>query len=294
VLDERDEQEIETRLRAALLARTEMVSHASLRPGVPPNVHTAGLKSRERRWAFVSSWRQLMVPVSVAAALAGGIFVGAALPDGGHGSASAAASGGSTGPSATPSSPTAAPSTAAATETGQSAGAATTFGGLAFQAADWSLTTVDATSACLAPKGHVAPAAGSTALPCGVDALWIKAGATSATWPLSTVTEKSGWWPKTVTAVTAIPCPSAAAATATASTTVATSALLRSTDKYPLSGTATAKYKEWTVSCTDGSGAVPRLWQIATTPPVVLTAVSVNPVDDAALLAIVASVQPAQ
>lgn len=293
VLDERDEQEIETRLRAALLARTEMVSHASLRPGVPPNAHTAGLKSRERRWGFVNSWRQLLVPVSVAAALAGGIFVGAALPDDGSkgSSVSAAASGGSTGASATPTTAitSAAPTTGAPTAGSPGGAVATTFGGLSFQAADWSLTQVDASSACLAPKGHVAPAAGS-ALPCGVDALWIKTGATAATWPLSTAADKAGWWPKTV-AVTAIPCPGATAGT---SATVATSALLRSTDKYPLAGTTTAKYKEWTVSCTDDSGAVPRLWQIASAPSVVLTAVSVNPSDDAELLAIVASAKPAQ
>ena len=299
VLDERDEQEIETRLRAALLARTELVSHASLRPGVPPNAHTAGLKARGSRRGFITSWRQLLVPVSVAAALAGGVFVGAALPDKDHGSAgtAAAASGGSavhTTAAPSPSTPAGAASTTGTVTTTPAAGA-TSFGGLTFQAVDWTLTTVDASSACLAPKSHAAPAGGASGasgagLPCGVDALWIKTGATPAAWPLSTATAKAGWWPVTVKTVTAIPCPGAGTA---ASATVATSALLRSTDKYPLADSTSAKYKEWSVSCSDGSGAVPRLWQVGTNPPVVLTAVSVNPSDDATLLAIVASAHPA-
>jgi hypothetical protein len=164
----------------------------------------------------------------------------------------------------------------------------TSFGGLTFQTADWSLTPIDATSACLAPKGHLAPTAGA-GLPCGVDALWIDATATTGSWPLSTATGKAGWWPKTVASVTAIPCPGG-----TSTVDVATSALLRSSDKYTLAGTATAKYKEWTVSCADGSGVVPRLWQVGTAQPVALTAVSVNPSNDVTLLAIVASVRPAQ
>lgn len=296
VLDERDEQEIETRLRAALLARTELVSHASLRPGVPPNAHTAGLKARGGPRGFITSWRQLLVPVSVAAALAGGIFVGAALPDSDHGSAgtAAAASGGTTGHTTAPSPSTAAStaSTLASTPASTPAAGGTSFGGLTFQAADWTLTPVGDSSACLAPKSHTALAAGSTGagLPCGVDALYIKSGATSAAWPLSTATAKAGWWPATVKTVTAIPCPGAGTA---ASATVATSALLRSTDKYPLADSTSAKYKEWTVSCSDGTGAVPRLWQVGTNPPVVITAVSVNPSDDATLLAIVASAHPA-
>lgn len=286
VLDERDEQEIETRLRAALLARTEMVSHASLRPGVPPNAHTASLKKQSSRWGFVTSWRQLLIPVSVAAALAGGIFVGAALPDNsGHGGAASAAAGGPTTVPSVSASVTASPSG----PTSPAGPGPTTFGGLSFQTAGWALTPIDATSACLAPQGHAGPAAGAT-LPCGVDALWIKTGVTAGSWPLSTATDKAGWWPKTVASVTAIPCPGGSGASGV---DVATSALLRSSDKYALAGTATAKYKEWTVSCSDGSGAVPRLWQVGTTEPVALTAVSVNPGDDGTLLAIVASMRPA-
>lgn len=286
VLDERDEQEIEKRLRAALLARSEMVTHARLRPGVPPNAHTAGLKSRERRWGFAGNWRQLLIPVSVAAALAGGIFVGAALPDNSHSAtSSAAASGGAS------SLPTSAAPTAAATASSPAASPAagvTSFAGLTFEAADWKLTALDSGSACLAPQGHVAPAAGAV-LPCGVDALYIKTGAGAASWPLSTAGARAGWWPQTVTSVTAIPCPGAAS-----SVDVATSNLLRSTDKYALGATATAKYKEWMVSCSDGSGVVPRLWVLGTTQPVALAAVSATPSDDVELLAIVASFRGAK
>jgi len=53
-VEQRDEQEIETRLRAAFLARSELVTHQTLRPGVPPNAHTAAKPTGRRGWGSVS------------------------------------------------------------------------------------------------------------------------------------------------------------------------------------------------------------------------------------------------
>jgi hypothetical protein len=305
-VNERDEQEIETRLRAAFQARSELVTHQKLRPGVPPNAHTAAKQEKRRGWAF--SLRAALVPVSVAAALVGGIFVGAKLPNHSgteHGGIQAGSSGGTSaglqsGPPATgtpagqatvSSSPATAPTTSSgspATASGPTGSPAEiAFAGLAFQPVDWQLVPLDATTACVLPKGHEAPDK-SAALPCGVDSLLIDTDAPADGWPVGTANLKEGWWPKAADAAagSTVPCPGTKA---TAKNSVKSSATLRTDPKYPLSGTGVADYREWTVACTDGSGVVPRLWQVKGTKTVAVSAVSANARYDADLLRIVAS-----
>ena len=309
-VNEADEQEIETRLRAAFLARGELVTHQLLRPAVPPNEHTAGAKSAgRRRWTL--NWRTALVPVSIAAALVGGVFVGMKLPDDKGGQAYSTGSSGSAhtsanAPGSQASTPDHAPNTqsadatqSAAQSTAQPGAKEATFGGLAFQSAGWQLAPLDGASACLLPKAHDAPDKAAV-LPCGVDALMIQTAASPDAWPLSTATGKEGWWPKAgstpggtnqgTAPAGAVPCP---AAKPSAKNLVKSSTPFRADDKYPLAGSTTADFREWAVTCADGSGAVPRLWQIKGTQTIAVTAVSVNARYDGALLQIVASMHPA-
>ena len=296
-MEQQDELEIETRLRAALQARSELVTHSTLRPGVPPNEHTAGAKAARGAWW---SWRRLLVPATVAAALAGGVFVGAALPhdsdktvsSGGPGG-STPAPGGSSGPNYQGQSPAV-------------SGTEASLNTLRFTlAAGWQVAPIDTTSACVLPKSRAVPSAGETApaagkgagggaaaLPCGVDALYLKTDATAGAWPLSAVGQATGWWPGTVASASAITCP---AARPDAKNAVKNSVMLRSSAKYVLSPQVTAEYHEWAVTCASGSGARPMLWKLDTagtapaTTSVVATVVSSDPAYDSALLGMVGS-----
>jgi hypothetical protein len=323
-VSERDEQEIETRLRAAFLARSELVTHQKLRPAIPPNAHTAGASGvGRRRWGF--NWRIALVPVSVAAALVGGVFVGTKLPDdrsgashttvfSGSGSgtfgtqapsngASAAASASRGGQVGQPDQATSPPAGLPSLTPNASQPSATreiTFAGLALRPADWQLTAIDDSSACLLPKGHDALDK-SSVLPCGIDALLIQTNASAADWPIATANAKDGWWPKagaapnataTAPTTTTVPCPAAKPSTAKNQNLVKSSASFRTDQAYPLAGTTTADFREWTVTCADGTGAVPRLWQIKGAKTVAITAVSVDARYDAALLQVVASMHP--
>jgi hypothetical protein len=293
-VNQQDEQEIETRLRAALLARSEQVTHQSLRPGVVPNAHTANAAARARRgWNF--SWRSFLVPVAVAAALTGGVFVGVKLPQ--HSSSTATVSpGAGPGGQASPVFGASTSGTPAPSPTLDGANPESSFGGLQFQLAGWSMEPVGTSTAsvCLLPPKHAAPDAAAE-LPCGVDALMIKSDATTATWPVSGAKAKDGWWPVSDAALADIPCPAIKPGAGTAqvgSVVVKNSDLLRNDAAYPLSGTATADYREWTVICTDGTGLRPMLWQTHGGKTVV-TAISASARNDADLLRIVASMRPA-
>lgn len=316
-VEQRDELEIETRLRAALQARSELVTHSSLRPGIPPNEHTAGVRARRDAWW---SWRRMWVPVTVAAALAGGVFVGAQLPSGSSDKTAVSPGGGVT-PSVTASTG----STDSSTPPMQNQVAAATpanVGTLAFNLADgWQVTKISDTSGCVTPKTRPAPAAAadSAALPCGVDGLYLKADAAPTAWPLSTATKSTGWWPAAVDAASDITCPAAqSGSTGTAKDTVKDSVLLRSSTKYALTAQAaqtgqaaqdgqnapaaqaTAEYHEWAVTCDTGSGVQPMLWKLNAAPGAaapatfaVATVVSADPEYDSALLGMVGSLHQA-
>ncbi|GAA1989534.1 hypothetical protein [Catenulispora subtropica] len=324
-MEQRDELEIETRLRAALTARSELVTHSTLRPGIPPNEHTAGLKAKR---AGLWSWRRFLVPATVAAALVGGVFVGAQLPDD-KSNTVGAGSGGTSVPGSTAPSTAAAPDTQAtqpsaqgapSTESSQSAtptpaAAETSVATLHFALADgWQVAPLDATSACVTPKAKAAGAAPSGAsttgagggaaaaaagLPCGVDALYLKSDAASDAWPRSTATKATGWWPKAVDAASDITCPTAKPGSADK---VQDSMPLRSSAKYVLGGAGssagaqTAVYHEWAVTCDQGSGVRPMLWELVPAggtaggpKAAVVTVVSSDPAYDAALLGMVGS-----
>ncbi|WP_370371497.1 hypothetical protein [Catenulispora sp. GP43] len=291
-MEERDELEIETRLRAALQARSELVTHSTLRPGIPPNEHTAGVRAKRDAWW---SWRRIWAPVTVAAALAGGVFVGAQLPsDSGKGSVSAGSNPGSDisgqGSGApTGSAPT--PGLSAAS------GTASNIGTLGFTLADgWQVTAISDTAGCVTPKTRPAPnpaAAGTDSLPCGVDGLYIKADAAPTAWPLSAATKDIGWWPGQAASASAITCP---AVKPGGSGMVKASMVLRSSAKYALAGQATAEYHEWAVTCDNGPGVQPMLWKLnaapgATAPTTfgVAAVVSSDPEYDSALLGMVGS-----
>jgi hypothetical protein len=352
-VEQREELEIETRLRAALAARSELVTHSTLRPGIPPNEHTAGLKTKPAGWW---SWRRLLVPVTVAAALGGGVFVGAQLnDDSGKNSIGATASGGTpvpqtsapqssvpqssvpqtSAPGAAPVTTPGAPGTDAPTGQATSPGAEASpktaaevsVGTLRFTAADgWQVTPIDATSACVVLKGSSAssPAGsvGSTGssgskdagLPCGVDALYLKSDAAPDAWPRSTATKATGWWPQAVDSPSQIVCPTAKRG---AADHVADSVVLRSSTKYllgagstgsagsagsPASGTpATAEYHEWAVTCDEGAGVRPMLWELPAAggaagagKVAVATVVSSDPAYDTALLDMVGTLHLAR
>jgi hypothetical protein len=321
-VEQREELEIETRLRAALVARSELVTHSTLRPGIPPNEHTAGLKSRR---AGLWSWRRFLVPVTVAAALGGGVFVGAQLND--KGSADKVGAGGTGGQfSQHPPTTTSAPNAQSTQPSAQAVQppAEASVGALRFTPADgWQVTAIDATSACVAPKAAGATGTGagtstvtstatgtstsapksSSTLPCGLDALYLKSDAAADAWPRSTATKATGWWPKAVDAPSEIVCP---AAKQTASNHVTDSVSLRSSAKYVLgAGTQaadaqpagpqpTAVYHEWAVTCDQGAGLRPMLWELSpaggaagTGKTAVATVVSADPAFDAALLGMV-------
>jgi hypothetical protein len=291
-VEQQDELEIETRLRAALQARSELVTHSTLRPGIPPNEHTAGVRARRESWW---SWRRMWVPVTVAAALAGGIFVGAQLPSG---SSTNTASPGSGGGSSEPSKGSTTPVQVAPT-----AGTPQSIGTLGFTvAAGWQFTSTSKTSACVTPNSHpvLASMDNAAALPCGVDALYLKTDATAGTWPLSTASKDTGWWPASVSSASDIVCP--AAQPGSAADMVKASMLLRSSDKYELAAQTgqatqpTADYHEWAVTCDTGPGVQPMLWKLNAAPGAaapatfaVATVVSANPQYDSALLGMVGS-----
>ena len=301
-MEQQDELEIETRLRAALQARSELVTHSTLRPGIPPNEHTAGVRAKRDAWW---SWRRMWVPVTVAAALTGGVFVGAQLPSdsggktvvssgaGGDGSSSPATTGTSTGAAPTPA------------QNVQAVGSPASVGTLDFTLADgWQVTKISATSGCVTLKNpKPAPvAAGSDnadALPCGVDGLYLKTDATPAAWPLSTATRATGWWPGEVSSASDIVCPVAKSG---GSDMVKDSVSLRSTPKYGLdaqagqAAQATAEFHEWAVTCDSGLGVQPMLWKLNAAPGApapakfaVATVVSADPEYDSALLGMVGS-----
>lgn len=307
-VEERDELEIETRLRAALQARSELVTHSTLRPGIPPNEHTAGARSRQESWW---SWRRMWVPVTVAAALAGGVFVGAQLPsDSDKGQVSAGGPGGTA----------ANPTENGASKTDAGAGSAASVGTLDFTLADgWHVTSISATAGCVTPKARVVPEAGANpaTLPCGVDALYLKTDVAPTAWPLSTASSSTGWWPTAVAAASDIVCPAPSAgqsgsgssggqsgstggSSGTGSAKVKTSTLLRSSTGYALAAPTTADYHEWAVTCTGGSGMTPMLWKLNAAPGAappsqfaVATVVSVDPQYDTALLGMVGSLHQA-
>lgn len=298
-VNEQDELEIETRLRAALQARSELVTHSTLRPGIPPNEHTAGVRARREAWW---SWRRLWVPVTVAAALAGGVFVGAQLPS--DSNQTSAASGTATQPGTTGSATE--PSKAATTPSQDASpqGTPGSIGTLDFTvAAGWQVASVTSTSVCVIPTGHAAPAAAGTknALPCGVDALYLKTDATTTTWPLSTAAKDAGWWPASVSSASDIVCPAAQPGSAADSGSgdadmVKASMLLRSSTRFELAGQNTADYHEWAVTCDSGPGVQPMLWKlnavpgaVAPTTFAVATVVSSDPRYDRALLDMVGS-----
>ncbi|MFD0630554.1 hypothetical protein ACFQ9X_01685 [Catenulispora yoronensis] len=202
-------------------------------------------------------------------------------------------------------------------------------GTVRFSLADgWQVAAIDATSACVTAKtggaqpgatsagntgtspGNTGTSPGNTgtgtahaaALPCGLDALYVKTDAPADAWPRSTATKATGWWPKAVDAPAQIVCP---AAKLDASNHVADSVSLRSSAKYPLSpgtpagaagaaGAQTAEYHEWAVTCDQGSGVRPMLWELLPADGAaggakvaVVTVVSSDPAFDAALLGMV-------
>jgi hypothetical protein len=305
-VEEQDELEIETRLRAALLARSELVTHSTLRPGIPPNEHTAGVRSGGRGVWW--SWRRMWVPVTVAAALAGGVFVGAQLPSGSTDKNNQISAGGPdtqgtvTGSSSGTTGGATTPNQSTTPDLGaQTPGTPANLGTVSFTVADgWQLKSLNATSGCVALKNHPAPAAaadGSAALPCGVDALYIKTDATTGTWPLATAAEDTGWWPAAVSSASDIVCPTAKPG---GGDTVKDSVSLRSSAKYALTAQTTADYHEWAVTCDTGSGVRPMLWKLnapagAATPAkfTVATVVSLDPAYDSALLGMVGSLHQA-
>ncbi|NUR31741.1 MAG: hypothetical protein HOV83_38870, partial [Catenulispora sp.] len=150
-----------------------------------------------------------------------------------------------------------------------------------------------------------------TALPCGVDAIYLKSDAAPDAWPRSTATKATGWWPKTVADASDITCPTAkpGPGAAGAANKVQDSVPLRSSTKYVLGGAGasetagspgaqTAAYHEWAVTCDEGSGVRPMLWELAPSggtvaggaKAAVVTVVSSDPAYDAALLGMVGSV----
>ncbi|MEY9859052.1 hypothetical protein ABH935_004679 [Catenulispora sp. GAS73] len=292
-MEQQDELEIETRLRAALQARSELVTHSTLRPGIPPNEHTAGVRARRESWW---SWRRMWVPVTVAAALAGGVFAGAQLPSSSSTTATGPASGG--GSSSGPVNGSTAPMQEAST-----AGTPQSIGTLSVTVTSgWQFTSTSKTSACvtLSSRPAPAPATSAAALPCGVDALYLKTDATAATWPLSTAAKDTGWWPTAVSSASDIVCPAATSGSST--DMVKASMLLRFSDKYELAAQpgqatpATAEYHEWAVTCDTGPGVQPMLWKLNAAPGAaapatftVATVVSANPQYDSALLGMVGS-----
>jgi hypothetical protein len=305
-VEERDELEIETRLRAALQARSELVTHSTLRPGIPPNEHTAGVRAQRDAWW---SWRRLWVPVTVAAALAGGVFVGAQLPSGSDQGQTSAASGptpntvGGTGTSAAEVSPSGSTSSGSMSTGHPTADSSpVTLNTVAFSVAGgWQLTNLDDTSACVTPKTRPAPptagdAGAKAALPCGVDALYLKIDATPDTWPLDAATKATGWWPGDAASASDITCP---AAKSGSSDMVKDSTVLRSSPKYALGGQTTAEYHEWAVTCDTGSGVQPMLWKInpigtaAGGKSTVAMVVSADPAYDSALLGMVGTLHQA-
>ncbi|MBS2534897.1 hypothetical protein KGQ20_19185 [Catenulispora sp. NF23] len=308
-MEERDELEIETRLRAALQARSELVTHSTLRPGIPPNEHTAGVRTGRESWW---SWRRMWVPVTVAAALAGGVFVGAQLPSDSNKTEVGAGSGqpGVAGSEGSPS-----------TKSDVAAGSPETVGTVSFTLADgWQLTPISATAGCVTPKTRPVPASAGSAgtLPCGVDALYLKTDAAPTAWPLSTASSGTGWWPTAVGSASDIVCPAGQSGTGSQSGSgnsgsgnkVKSSVLLRTSTDYALAAPTTtgsttaapttAEYHEWAVTCSSGTGAQPMLWKLnaapGATPPsqfAVATVVSVDPKYDTALLGMVGSLHQA-
>lgn len=251
------------------------------------------------------------MPVTVAAALAGGVFAGAQLHSGsGNGSVSPAASGGlgsTSAPSAT--STGVGPTTA---QKGQAAGSPQSVGSVAFTLADgWQVTATSATSACVtlktSPKPAPAGSGSNAALPCGVDGLFVKTDATTTVWPLSTATKDTGWWPASTSSASDLVCPVAkpgSSGGSGSSDMVKASTLLRSTPKYPLAdltgqaSPVTADYHEWAVVCDSGHGVQPMLWKLNAAPGAasatftIATVVSADPQYDLALLGMVGSLHP--
>jgi hypothetical protein len=299
-VEEQDELEIETRLRAALQARSELVTHSTLRPGIPPNEHTAGLRSGRQSWW---SWRRLWVPVTVAAALAGGVFAGAQLNSGSNNGQTTSAANGFGNTTAPPSSGNGAGSTTPV-QNAVTAGAAQNVGTLSVTVADgWQLTPLTPTSGCVTLKTRPAatPAADTSgaaaALPCGVDGLYLKSDATSAAWPLSTATSATGWWPGQTASASGLACP---AVQPVSGNQVKDSELLRSSTTYTLAAKTTADFHEWAVTCDTGSGVQPMLWKLhpaagtpAPTGYAVAAVVSADPEYDSALLGMVGSLHQA-
>ncbi len=245
----------------------------------------------------------MWVPVTVAAALAGGVFVGAQLPSGSSSTNAGPTSGGS--PS------TSAPANGSTTpmQSESVAGTPESVGTLSLTVtAGWQFTSTSKTSACVTLSSHPAPAAANgaattaAALPCGVDALYLKADATAASWPLSTAAKDTGWWPTAVSSASDIVCPAAPSGSST--DMVKASMLLRSSDAYELAAQPgqtvatqpTAEYHEWAVTCDTGPGVQPMLWKLNAAPGAaapttfaVATVVSANPQYDSALLGMVGS-----
>ncbi len=316
-VEERDELEIETRLRAALQARSELVTHSTLRPGIPPNEHTAGVRTGRGSWW---SWRRMWVPVTVAAALAGGVFVGAQLPS--NSDKTEVGAGGQPGTAGSEGSQSA--------KSDVQAGSPANVGTVSFTLADgWQLTSISADAGCVTPKTRPVPASAGAAgtLPCGVDALYVKTDAAPTAWPLSTASSGTGWWPTAVDSASDIVCPTGQPGTGSQSGSgssgsnsggsnsgsgnkVKSSVLLRTSTDYALAASttatsttaspATAEYHEWAVTCTGGTGAQPMLWKLnaapGATPPAqfaVATVVSVDPKYDTALLGMVGSLHQA-
>lgn len=324
-VDQRDEREIETRLRAALTARGEQVTHQTLRPAAVPGTRAAESVSRSQATAGGAgwrgrnlSWRSFLVPAMVTAALAGGVFVGMAMPGRGSGGSPAITADSGVGASAvrTPAGTVPTPTPQA---TATAIGSGTVFDAVSFDPGTWKLTKVSDTVACVAPAAHAAPNPAAE-LPCGADALMIKTDATAGTWPLNSVQDKAGWWPvkgailgdiqspaalmpppgitvpttpttpTTTTTPTAAGVASAAsAADASTASTVVTSATFRRDDAYLLKDGTKAGYEEWSVTLSDKTGLRPMLWRLPDG-KTVLTAVSASARDEPALLAIVQSV----
>jgi hypothetical protein len=254
----------------------------------------------------------LWVPVTVAAALGGGVFVGAQLPsDSDKTVSSGSQPGGEVSGLGTSNAPSGASTggTPTSAQSPQAVGSPAKVGSVGFTLADgWQVTPTSTTSACVtlktSPKPTPAGSGSAAALPCGVDGLYLKTDAVPTAWPLSTATKDTGWWPAASSASDAsdIVCPVAKPGS---SDQVKDSVLLRSTAKYALAdqtGQAsplTADYHEWAVVCDSGLGVRPMLWKLnaapgAATPAkfTVATVVSADPQYDSALLGMVGSLHP--
>ena len=278
-VEQRDELEIETRLRAALQARSELVTHSTLRPGIPPNEHTAGVRAR----------RECLVVLAPAVGArdrrrrAGrrrfrgcAAAVGLRQVPGQRRRISRPAAGGPCGSTSAPSgTPTGATPTPGRDRQARGLPGERRLDRLHPRrrlAGHRDLGDLGLRDAEDEPEADPGRLRLRRALPCGVDGLYVKTDAVHDR--LAAEHRDQGHRLVAGLDVLRLGPRSARAAKPGSSDMVKASMLLRSTAKYALAGRyqtgqaspVTADYHEWAVACDSGHGVQPMLWKLNAAP----------------------------